>query len=315
VEISVVDTRDKIISYRRAEWLPDAVALTLEGCLRESYVKLTTVSERTIIREGRCARTAKVIEAPNGGLLLHITVETPGEAASVVPKVTPNIAALNLTIAGAPAGGEWLDGDAFLYVLGDHVCICTTAVYDRAIRIFLWELFAKASLRPSATHFDLMKVADISKVKMLHTQGVKELEIRATLYQASADYARRKAHTMSSVGAAAKHLKAILQTPDDCTPDGLRVCLTLKTDARFRKGLALGEKRIEQLAADVVENSESNDDYVIITKTGQRISPNEIFMKTTVPIEVDGKTVNRDKAWKELVSFFKSMKESGVLGQ
>ena len=57
------------------------------------------------------------------------------------------------------------------------------------------------------------------------------------------------------------------------------------------------------MAADVVTNSETGDDYVIVTKTGQKISPTEIFVRSSATIDSDGKTVNRDKTWKELLNF------------
>ncbi|MCC7016608.1 MAG: hypothetical protein IT564_05340 [Rhodospirillales bacterium] len=247
---------------------------------------------------------------------MHLTGETPGEAASVVPKVAPDSAELDLKTAKPPSDGEWLDGDAFLFVKGDHVCMCATGFHDAAIRYFLYQLFRKAKLRKESTDFDLLKVADISKVKMLHSQGVKELEIRAELYKATADYERRKAHAAAGIGAAGKHLKAFLGKPHDVTPDGLRVFLTIKTDKRFgKKSFVLGERRIEELATDVVKHHEETDDYVIVTKTGQRITPKEIFMKTKAEIESDGKTVNCEKAWRELVSFFAYLNSTGALEQ
>jgi hypothetical protein len=36
-------------------------------------------------------------------------------------------------------------------------------------------------------------------------------------------------------------------------------------------------------------------------------------MKTTVEIDSDGKTVKREKAWKELVNFYESLQDAGVL--
>jgi hypothetical protein len=91
--------------------------------------------------------------------------------------------------------------------------------------------------------------------------------------------------------------------------------ITLKVDRRFGKEISIGEKRIEAMAADVVKNSDEVDDFVIVTKTGQKISPREIFMRSKVSIDADGKTVNRDKAWRELLVFFNQLTNGGVLEQ
>ncbi|MDE2164219.1 MAG: hypothetical protein KGJ53_13730 [Alphaproteobacteria bacterium] len=306
--------REKTLSYRRAEWFGGASGITLERCVRDAHKALKNVGDRSIFHGDQIARSAKQKDAAGGGMLLHITTETPGESASVVPKVAPTTEEIDLKTARPPTDGEWLDGDAFLFVKNDHVCICTTGIRDGAIRFFLHQFFRKAKIRKDAVNFDLMKVADMKKVKMLHSQGVKELVIRAAMYKAANSFVRRKSRAMSMAGAVAKHAKAILGKPNDVSPDGLRVLVTLKTDERFgKKAFALGEAEIETLAADVVNKPEEDDDYVIITKTGQKITPKEIFMRSRVSIESDGKTVRCDKAWNELVHFFNALNKAGIL--
>lgn len=306
--------RDKTVSYRRAEWVSGVMGLTLQKCLADALANLKTIDERTIVRGGTHTRSLKH-KVGTGGIYLHITADTPGEAASVVPKATPGTAELDLKIEQAPPDGEWLDGDAFLYVSGDHVCMCSTAIRDSTIQNYLFELFKKAQLRRDSIRFQLMKAADITKLKMLHNQGVKELEIRGTLYKVTADFENRRGRVSGGLGAVGKHIAGFFKKPNDVTPDGLRVMVTLKVDRRFGKEISLGEKRIEAMAADVVKNSSEVEDFVIITKTGQKINPREIFMRSKVSIDSDGKTVDRDKAWRELLAFFNQLVNTGVLEQ
>ncbi len=93
--------------------------------------------------------------------------------------------------------------------------------------------------------------------------------------------------------------------------------MVFKTDNRFgSKAVALGEKELEALASDVIKHVEKDHehyDYVIKTTNGQRITLDEIFMKSTVEIEAHGKTVQCNKAWKELIKFFEGLEESGAL--
>jgi hypothetical protein len=315
LESEMVAQREKTLSYRRAEWLNGQVGPNLEKCLRHAVGVLKTIEERTINRGGQKVRIAKADDASSGGLFLHLTTETPGEPASVVPKASPNAQTLDLTTERPPADGEWLDGDAYVYVNQDHVCLCTTIIRDGAISNFIKDLFQKATLPKGYNNFVLMKAADISKLKMLHSQGVKELELRAVLYEATALYEKRRARATGALGAIGKHFKAVLGKPHDVTPDSVRVALTIKVDRRFSKSLSLGEKNIEDLAADIVENAEAQDDYVVVTQTGQKISPHEIFIKSTVLIESDGKTVNREKAWRELSLFHTQLESAGVFEQ
>ena len=112
-----------------------------------------------------------------------------------------------------------------------------------------------------------------------------------------------------------KEVKRQLGKPYDVTQDSLRVAITIKVDRREKRHLSLGEKDIQLLAEDMINNAEDGDDYVIITGTGQKITPKEIFVKTSVLIEADGKTVGRDRAWDELIAFYRSLVAAGVLAQ
>jgi hypothetical protein len=311
----MADKKEKTVSYRRAIWVDSVSGIDLEWCIREAHAKLKTVDERTIGYSGTLTRSAKqknVRSDGNGGLLLHLVTDTPGEAASVVPKVPARSTDLDLKTEAPPPDGEWLDGDAFIFVKGDHLCFCATGMRDGAISWFLHELFKKAKIRKDSNRFDLAKAADVTKLRLLHSQGVKEIEIKAMVSRATAHYEKRKATTYGALGAAGKFLKTIWQAPNDYTDDSLKVILSLKVDRRFN-GIKLGEKRIEQLGADIVKNTEKGDDFSILTKTGQRITQSEIFIRSKVLIDGEGKTVKRDKAWNELVAFFKVLTSSGAV--
>jgi hypothetical protein len=177
----MADKKEKTVSYRRAEWTDDVTGLTLERCIRDALAKLKTVSDRTIRLSGQDVILANHKNHSGGGLYLHIVTETPGEHASVVPKTTSTATIVGLKTLPPPSDGEWLDGDAFLYVNGDHVCLCATQIYDRAIMYYLYSFFEKAKLRRDATRFFLMKAADITKVALIKEQGVKEIDLNTTL--------------------------------------------------------------------------------------------------------------------------------------
>ena len=90
--------------------------------------------------------------------------------------------------------------------------------------------------------------------------------------------------------------------------------MIIKTDERARKHLTLGEKRIETMAIDVVNNFEEDDDFTIVTNSRQKIKANEIFVSEVVLIDAHGKSVKCQKAWDALMGFYVSLKKSGALG-
>ncbi len=309
--------KEKTLSYRRAEWLTDIPkGTTLESCLKGAHAVLKTVQDRTIIRDsGQHVSAIKKLAPREGGFFLHLTADTPGEEASVIPKTKKDTEELEVGTVAAPDNAEFMDGDAFLYVKDDHVCMCATGLRDGAVRLFLYEFFDKAGLGDHATKFELMKAANVDKLKMLKTQGVKEIALNASLYQATAQYDKRKSSTGGLLRAVAKHIQAIVQAELEDFDDSLRVQVTIKTDGRVRKHLSLGEKRIEKLATDVVEHAETNDDFEIITNYGQRVRPDEIFLSETMFIAGLGKSVKRMDAWEHLEKYYKRLRKAGALEQ
>jgi len=56
--------------------------------LRDAHNVLKTVEERTVIRDnGQCIRSAKKLAPRDGGIFVHLISDTPGEQASVIPKM------------------------------------------------------------------------------------------------------------------------------------------------------------------------------------------------------------------------------------
>jgi hypothetical protein len=303
-EAGLATQREKTLSYRRAEWFEQGTsAPPLEKCLRQALAQLRTIDERTIVRDGRNAKVAREQDAADGGLLLHLATETPGEAASVVPKVTSDAIALDLRTQSPPNDGEWLDGDAFILIHDDNVCLCTTGLHESAVANFFYHLLEKARQPRNYRDFYLIKAVDINALTMLQRQGVKEIEIHGSLYKVTADYVRRQTHVSGVLGALGKEIKRVLGKPHDVTQDALRVAVTVKVDRRDKQHLSLGEKDIQTLAEDVLKNAEAGDEYAIVTGTGQKITPKEVFVKERRHIDADGKTVGRDKAWSELIFF------------
>ena len=306
--------RNKTLGYRRAEWIYDKPDMpTLESCIRDAFAALTTVEARRLWTGSKEVKCLAYEMIKDGGVLLHISVDTPGEQASVVPKGDDTSLQLDVAILDAPEQAEFMDGDAFVFVKKDHACLCLTGMHDAAFRIYLYEMFKKAKLRQDTQQFDLLKLADIDKIKMIHDEKIKEIELKASLYKASADYARRKNEAIGIIGGAAKIIRAFGTAPHDVTNDSLRVILTIKTDERSKEHLALGEKRIEDIAVDLLEHQEEGDEFKIITKKGRTISPKELYVKQGVDILVYGKSVDREDAWKKLRGFLISLENSGVL--
>ena len=306
-------SRKKTISYRRAEWLKvDSQKRTLEDFIAAAHAIYKTVKCRKFQRpDGQIVKCASYNPLDAGGAFLHLVAETPGDEASTLSAEDEEKEASEVGVAPPPTGKEFMDGDIFVYVVGNNVCLCSTVLRDAVLTLYLQSVFQKAKLGEVATMFELQKVANIDKLKVIQAEGVKEIDIKASLYDASLHCETRNATTMRALGVAAKHIKAVFGSNPKASPDNLQVGITIVADGRM-KGRILGDDHIKKLAKEVVEG---DDDYVIVTKKNQRISKDEIYVRDKVDIAKHGKSIKRDAAWEALSNFYTGLLTSGVVAQ
>ena len=166
----VLNTSERTLSYRRAEWFDcEASSISLEICLRDACLKLKSTEDRSIELNGGKLVTGIAVKDKKPGYLLHLTTELPGESASIVPSISKSVAEVDVTTVAPPVNHEFVDGDAFLYVKGNDVCLCATGLRDGGIEYFLHALFKRAKIRKDSANFFLIKAADMKKVAMINS--------------------------------------------------------------------------------------------------------------------------------------------------
>ena len=175
------------------------------------------------------------------------------------------------------------------------------------------DLFKKAGLKEKATAFDLQKQADIDAMDLINREGVKEIELQASCYDATASLSRRQNQATGVLGVITKQLRLLLGSEKDVTNDSLRVKLTIVKDKRSRKHLGLGEKRIDALAKDVISHAESDDTFLIVTNNNQKIRPEQLHVQKRTHIAANAKSLDRQSAWDKLFEFYSELIENQVI--
>jgi hypothetical protein len=288
--------------------------INFEMCVKQACFAIKTANKRIAQRAGgSIVRLAHFEGDDDGGYFMHLTVDTPGEAASIVPKVADDAEEIVISTFNPPNDGEFMDGDAFLYVNGNNVVMCMTAIRSAAIISFFQQFFISAKINKHAASFNFLDVADASKLAILHKRGVKEIQLRAALYSASFDYAQRKHQTVGVLGIVSKAIKALISKESDATNDALQIQLTIKVDGHVKSGAPIGKKRLEALAEDMLNNESGDDSYLIVTSDGQKITPEEITLKKMVDIDPVGKSLSRPEAYSALLSYYDELKRDGLL--
>jgi hypothetical protein len=309
----MVEKRTKTISYHRAEYTIDnPQTITLGSCIKQATDSLKTASQRTISRSGGQFIRLAMHKADNDhGHYLHLTADTPGEAASIVPKIDLQTTTFQVGTTLPPVGSEFMDGDAFVYVKGNHICICATTLKVGAVAQFLYRFFEIAKIRKDADQFHFVNAPDAARMARIASTGVKSIELKTSLYSATMDYNKRKGQVFSVFLLVSKFFKAMLGSEHDVTPDALRVMITLSSDKRAH-GLIIGQKRLNIVATNVLETEQDDDEFTIALNNGEKIKPGEMFLKTKVDIAVKGKSVDRDEAWEKLAEYYKSLVKNGA---
>ena len=174
--------KTKKLYYRRATWEKQEKA-TLQSLLNEAHETLTTTGQRTFQTANGEIKGARV-ESSDKGLLMQIAAYAPGEPTSTIDK-NKRAKAATITAEPAPEGKDYLDGDVFVLVTGNHVILCPSGVRESVATNYFSYALTKVGKTNVATTLELDKVAKTSKLKMIQEEGVKEILLQSSLYEAS----------------------------------------------------------------------------------------------------------------------------------
>jgi hypothetical protein len=243
-----------------------------------------------------------------------MTADTPGEAASTVPKAL-NHADVNVGTVPPPNNAEYMDGDAFLYILEDHVCYCSLNIRDGGLVYALGALFEKAGLGENSALFSLEKIADASKLQMIAQRGVKEVVLDASLYEATSLFNARHAEPVGLLRSIGRTFYSLRANDNADRVDNLQVRVSITADGRVRHNEHLGDERIKDLARRLVNNEHDGDHYTIITKDDQKITADSILLHKIVRIAAFGKSVALEPTWTELIHYYAELEDGNFLEQ
>lgn len=305
--------RLKTLTYRRAHFLEDGKG-PLESYLVEAHKRLPNIENRTIADDGHNVLECRDFNHKHGtGAFLHIAAYTPGEHASVVPRIK-GVSAGALQTAAPPDGCEFMDGDVMVFVSGNHVIFCSSSLHEKQAERYLTRIVELANIDVHAENFSLSKVANVNKIKLLKNQGVKSINLNASLYSATLDHLERTTVNKRLTGGIAEQILAIFgkdkNDKDLEDAENLSVSLKLSFDSR-KKGASFGREKLESLANMLV--NEDDDGFTIETLSGEKVKSDDITLRKKISMLKFGKTVYCNDAWKELENYYLELKSGGLL--
>lgn len=318
--------KTKKFYYRRAKWEGQGKT-TLQSIMENAHVELDTVGKRTFeVASGAEIRGANFKN--DDGFYIQVASYVPGEATSIIDK-DKSAQVSDVSAQNAPSGKDYLDGDIFIYINGNHVILCPSGAREKIAEKYFWHVLRAFDNKDIARSFELDKVAKASKLKMIRDEGVKEVELDASLYEASLLHLDRTKPKVSGLKKAVadqvlaifgkdKTLKEIKEK------ENLNLKISLKFDGREAQRHSkepkfgeAGKKRLKRTAEQVISEFEkSHDDgFLIITGENNRITSEEIRVSDSVRVKTLGKSLSRESAWLNLKEYYKRLNSDGVLKQ
>lgn len=304
------DKKNKTLSYRRAVFISPGGDNTLETLFTSARDavgpghRFNAEDDRPAIEERHH------IYKTGTGHFLHVVAFTPGEEASIVPHAHSG----DLATTPPPEDADFMDGDIMAMICGNDVVLCANSLHEKQLERFLVKYLDAAGINDPEQTFELSKIANVNKVKMIQDQGVKEVCFDSSLYEASFLHTERQTVHNRLTGKFFDEFRALFfqdEEPIDLVEaENLTVKLVLSYDKR-KKGADFSRKKLETMANRAY--TEDDEGIKIKTFNGDIVSASDITLKKQVVLNRHGKTVWYSDAWSEIEKYYQELKAGGFL--
>ena len=303
----------KTINYFRVTF-HEACQHSLEHYLALAHDALPLVHQRTFPLGNQEIKGCHAEQLPSG-CYAHVTVVTPGEAATTVPdeQDTPHV---DLQQIPPPEKSNYMDGDMCFFLKGNHLLFCSTHLPVSRAKDYIREVFEQTGQPDAARAFTFTQVADVDKLQMIQT-GVKSLSLGAGLFPATARYQERQTVRKQLLGGMMREIFSLFQKDpslkDYTEEENITAELVIKFN-RSLKGGAKGQLRMQKLAEMVIDDKE-HEGFKIKTYNNESLTAEDVVLRKSVRVEKDGKTVQYRDVWENMRQYFAELQKNGLLEQ
>lgn len=307
--------KQKTLFYKRASWSVSSKEQNLEELLREAHSKNKTADERTFVHTD--GRIVGLSVKNSNGFFLHIAYYTPKQNASTVPNPAKK-EDMDTGVQEPPPKYDFLNGDIFVLVKENHLIFCPSGVRENVAVLYFRYILRKWEQGDLSNHFEIVPVANISKVKLIKEEGVKKVSLNSYMYEAAYDQLERKTIKHTLIQKVAEEVMSLISKEKNpmANPENLEnlmVKIEISFDSR-KKGGDASKVRLEQLGRRIAANEDGDGDGIkIITGSGKTISADEIRISKFSQVNEKGSSVSRASAWEKLEEYYQELKKEGML--
>lgn len=319
------------LHYRRAAWDPQTDKQEANNTLEE-YLKLShkdsVIAKDLIFPFGNDEIACADRLTNSDGFFLHLATYSPGGDTSTIDKES-SLPLRKILPASAPEGKDYLRGDIFVLVKDNHVLLCPSGARENvAIKYFIF-ILEKLNKKYSAASFNLAIIANVDKLKMIKSEGVREVILNSSVYEASKQFIDQDNLKLSGLlSNVVGDIKRIFSEDKDLKniqeDENINVSLSIRFDGKEaqkkHKNPAFGSIGLKRLTATSKKILDDVDDFndgkfEIVTCNNHTITAEETRVSEDYKIDIYGKSISRDGAWSALKIYYDKLKGNGILEQ
>lgn len=330
------DVKVKRLMYRRASWTNQKKE-TLENVLKICHNTYGTTAERTFKGlYGTELQCAKYSPKDKVGLLFQIASCVPGQPTSAIQESSQSTTTSGITEVPAPAGSNFLDGDVFVLINGNNVIILQSGVRESVALNYFSKMLDKNGYTEASISLEFHGIVQEDKIKMIKSQGVKSIELDASLYEASLmqiekeTEKKRETKVIDLPGAVAETLKQVFAKDKSLKEISENENVNIKLSIRFdgRKAMrkankkdasfgVVGKSRLEKASEMIVKEcvDEQYEGFTIVTGDNNRIKSGEIVVSDNYRVKTYGNSLDQEDAFEKLQDYFAQLQDRGTLSK
>nr|WP_319491842.1 hypothetical protein [uncultured Desulfobacter sp.] len=335
----IPDKKTKQVYYKRSSWEGQKNTEYLETFVKVCHDKYKSTALRTFKgfygSEMKCAKYDD--SEKDVGIMMQIASYVPDQPTSVIEKSSNQASEASVDAIDAPPGKDYLDGDVFILINKNDVILLPSGAREKVALHYLIAMLKKNDFDYIAGTLEFQSIANEDKVRLVKKEGVKSIELNASLYEASLMYIDRKSEKSHKVtklmdvkGKIAEHLRELFAEDESLRDikekENVNIKLSISFDGReamkHQKDKTFGEigkSRLQKTSEKALSEAMSNDSqlggFTIVTGAGNKIRTDEIIMSEKFRIKTLGKSLFPGEAFKVLKEYYDSLKARGVLSK
>lgn len=254
----------------------------------------------------------------NNPTFLHIAKYTPGQKASTIGRKADKEEEDEQNKA-AGKDREFKTGDSFLLINKNNVVFCSSGITLNQTLQYLNIITAQEfQTKDKIIPINLIPAANISKMKLIQSQGIKEISFYACAYKLAVPKSEKRGFAKipeALSNALVAYVSKDKSASELKAQEDIIVGTTIKLHGASRASFE--SKALINMAAELIlrETDDSMDNFLLTTLADEIITPSQIRLQTKIKVDKEGDSVNYLSVWRSLISYMNELKSGELLEQ